>query len=73
MLIQVALHRGTRNGRYARVIDVADFLGEQDLGNATNALAQLAQDSPRYKETAESAAFKEWLRERDRGGSKKCG
>lgn len=70
MLIQVALHRGSRNGNYADVVDVADYLGELELGNAANALAQMARDSGKFKTAISSKGFREW---KARPGGKKNG
>jgi hypothetical protein len=65
MLIAIGLQRRTRDGNYAEILDVADYLGEIELGNATNALAQMARDSGRFKDAVASQGYRDWLAKRD--------
>lgn len=49
----ITIERKTGNGRYSTLIDVCDRLRDK-YGSPTNALAQLASQSPEFSEQLEA-------------------
>lgn len=62
----LTLNRGVRDGKYAAVMDVCEFLGDGDFGSASNALVAMVQKSPLYYATRTSEDFQEWRTNRGR-------
>jgi len=57
MLTQVAVNRETGEGRYADVLDVCEHLADR-FGSASNALVQIARESPLFEEALKELNMK---------------
>ncbi len=65
MIQSIVIDRNTKDGEYATIVDVCEFLAADKLGSATNAAAVMMRSSPLFKKTLENQLFKELWEKRD--------
>ncbi|WP_413936946.1 hypothetical protein [Nitrospira sp. BLG_1] len=63
MMTALQIDRKVKN--YGEVLDVCEYLGEQDYGSGVNALMVMMKQSPLWISTVASEKYKRWLKARN--------